>query len=119
MILLPPDHPDAPKYWMYEIGGKLRSAVTAYINGEKLDRRQLGLIKAYLRQWVNSPVWGENDELKLLRANVATIETHAHIDYCVEIATALGMDPLRESSSEDTVTDGWCWGPSKLKTKES
>jgi hypothetical protein len=38
--LLPPDHPDAPKYWTYESSGVLKPAVEKYLNGKWLTRAE-------------------------------------------------------------------------------
>jgi hypothetical protein len=76
-----PAHPDAPKYWRFETGGALGFAVMTYLNGKHLDHFQIGLIRAYLSQWVQSPVWDMNPEsdvelkqaLADLRASVTCI----------------------------------------------
>lgn len=92
--LLPPDHPDAPKYWMYESSGVLRPVVEAYLHGEVLNRHQIGILRAYLAQWVQAPVWGSSRRLDSLRFNVWTIKTQNDIRAALETAVDLGMDPL-------------------------
>jgi hypothetical protein len=94
MKLLPPDHPDAPKYWIYETGGRLRVAVLAYLRGDRLTSAQILLIRAYLTQWCNSPVWAPDLRLEALRRRVDTISTIADITACIEVADLLGIDPL-------------------------
>lgn len=98
--LLPPDHPQAPKYWMYEIGGKLRPAMKRYLSDETSEPGDVDLIRAYLRQWIDSPVWndGADDEtrsdLARLRAEVATLRSNGDITRWVEDAVDMGIDPL-------------------------
>ena len=58
--MISPDDPRAPKYWMYEESGVLRPAVEAYLNGEPLTAGQVKLMRLYLKQWIDSPVWDEN-----------------------------------------------------------
>ena len=58
--MLDPAHPDAPKFWMWETSGVLRPAIMAYIDGHTLTAAQCATMRAYLRQWVGSPVWGND-----------------------------------------------------------
>ena len=81
-----PGDPDAPKYWRDEIGGQLAGAVLRYLNGN-MTLRDVALMRAYLSQWIQSPVWdmvpdqtGEGREaLSRLRAGVGAIVTVADI----------------------------------------
>ena len=91
---LPPDHPDAPKFWMHESSGVLEPVVIAYLHDEELDVAQVKLMKAYLWQWVKSPVWGPSGTLETLRLRVAAIETYEDLGQAIHLATELGMDPL-------------------------
>jgi hypothetical protein len=90
--------PEAPHYWQYETGGELRPAVQAYLNGDELTIRQCMLIRAYLRQWVNSPVWDRNphgcEALHGLREKAGSIASVADIDACIAMLVHAGMDPL-------------------------
>lgn len=92
--LLPPDHPDAPKYWMYEIGGELQPAVKAYLNGERLNDRQLKLMRDYVYLWVSSPVWAGSGVLEALRLRVAAVKSQEDLDGAIRHAVSAGMDPL-------------------------
>lgn len=47
---LPVERP--PHHWMTEQSGRLEAAVEAYFNGDALSAVQLGLIKIYLRQYL-------------------------------------------------------------------
>lgn len=92
--LLPPDHPDAPRYWMHETSGMLAPVVEAYLKGLRLAPNQIKIMRAYLWQWVNSPVWGSSGALESLRLRVAAIKTRQDIHAAIESALDLGMDPL-------------------------
>ena len=102
MTLPDPSAPEAPKYWMYEQGGELGPAMLGYLKGDELSIRDLRLIAAYLRQWVDSPAWDANpalsaesrQELATLRQKTASARTKAQIDESVSMAVDMGMDPL-------------------------
>lgn len=92
--LLPPDHPDAPKFWMNETSGELAAAVKTYLAGERLNNHQVRLMRAYLWQWVRSPVWAPSGTLEALRLRVASIDTQQELSAAIDHATEMGMDPL-------------------------
>ena len=100
--MISPDDPRAPKYWMYEESGVLRPAVEAYLNGEPLTAGQIRLMRLYLKQWIDSPVWDENPvadedskrELAELRRLADAIETEREIADWIECALDAGIDPL-------------------------
>jgi hypothetical protein len=98
--LIPPDHPDAPKYWMYETGGKLVPAMERYLKDEPAEPDDVNLIRAYLRQWIDSPVWAAGiesetrDRLSELRRNVREIRNRHDINIWLEFAANLAIDPL-------------------------
>lgn len=91
----------APGYWMHEQSGRLAPAVERYFAGE-LQFTDIAIIRSYLRQWINSPVWDENphqnadgaQQLAELRSRAAAIATRDDIDAWVQSATDMGMDPL-------------------------
>lgn len=97
-----PSHPDAPKYWRHETGGELRVAVENYLYNRLLTVRQLALLRAYLSQWIDSPVWDLNPshdehsrvELAALRLRARRISTVADIRSWIANALAEGHDPL-------------------------
>jgi hypothetical protein len=100
-ILLPPDHPQAPKYWMNETGGRLIPAVRRYLADEPVEPGDTDLIRAYLRQWIDSPVWdagpvdgGGHTELAKLRMEVRELRNRADITAWLEHALELAIDPL-------------------------
>jgi hypothetical protein len=98
--LLPPDHPQAPKYWMYEVSGKLVPAIKRYLEGTRAFPDDVNLIRAYLRQWIDSPVWEDGAEgetrsaLDDLRRKARELRTIDDITAWVEDALNLGIDPL-------------------------
>lgn len=110
VVRLPASHPDAPKYWKYETGGELAAAVLQYLTGRSLTIRDVALMRAYLQQWVNSPVWtacAEPDgpeafpdgpevfqQLDALRKSVGQIRNREDLEQAIAIAVDLGMDPL-------------------------
>ena len=85
---------NTPGYWMAETSGELAGAVRRYVSGATLAERELELMKAYLRQWTDAPMWGPSEDLDELRIRVQLIETEADIHYCVAELVGLGMDPL-------------------------
>lgn len=97
-----PDSREAPKYWQYEIGGELVPAMHRLISQERLTETDITLIRLYLWQWIQSPVWDRNPhlgaagaaELATLRDTAGKIRTVAHIREWVAVATDWGMDPL-------------------------
>lgn len=92
--LLPPDHPNAPKHWQQETSGALKSVVWAYLTHERLTLYQIALLRAYLKQWVYSPVWKGSTELDGLREQVTEATTQRDLDCCIELAVHMGLDPL-------------------------
>jgi hypothetical protein len=97
MTLPNPYAQNAPMYWMYEMSGVLVPAVEAYFNRESMTTMQVAAMRAYLRQWIMSPVWEANTpetELAALRANINCIHGRNDIDQWLEDALTLGIDPL-------------------------
>ena len=102
MSLPSPDSPLAPKYWMHETSGKLAPAITRLINNEGLSADDILLIRSYLRQWIDSPVWDQNPEMTVksrraldqLRSRAKEIKNRADIDRWTYLAVEEGMDPL-------------------------
>ena len=91
-----------PGYWMDETSGILRPAVEAYFRHEALNEAQIAALRAYLRQWINSPVWDQNPHatetdrelLAELRHGVDRLLTREAIDLWLYEAVAIGIDPL-------------------------
>jgi hypothetical protein len=102
MKRLPPDHPDAPKYWMYEASGVLAPVVKRYLEGADLAPAEIGAMRAYLRQWIVSPAWDMNPHaeeesrraLARLRRKVDLIRSQADIEEWLQSALEEEIDPL-------------------------
>jgi hypothetical protein len=92
MILL--DHPYAPKFWRRETNRELARVVTRYLNGYPLKEAEVYLMRAYLWQWVKSPVWAPSGALKALRLRVAAIAGATDVAAAIEVMVELGMNPL-------------------------
>ena len=97
----PATAPQPPKYWTFE-PPELSVAVHAYTAGKGLTVRDVALMRAYLKQWVDSPVWegypyetdGGRQWLAGLRERVRAIASPADIKQALSIMTARRMDPL-------------------------
>lgn len=83
-----------PGYWMYEVGGELKSAVAAYLNDQPLSLREIALFRAYLIQWIDADVWAESAALAELRRSVLKIQTPRDITVWLAQAMEEGIDPL-------------------------
>lgn len=95
--------PDAPKYWRDETSGKLAAAVRSYLdNPDAMTLREIGYLRAYMSQWIQSPVWDLNPHagdasraaLAGLRAGVGAITSGADIRAWLRAAEDQGLDPL-------------------------
>jgi hypothetical protein len=89
----------APGYWQHETSGVLRPVVEAYLVSDRLTPDQIATMRAYLRQWIMSPVWDANPHgghgaLAALRERIDTLTTQNAIDRWIDDADALGFDPL-------------------------
>lgn len=96
------DHPDAPKYWTNETSGVLKPVIEVYLSGKLMTLREVAVMRAYLRQWIMSPVWDMNprrtngDALTLaaLRERIDSIVTRLDIERWLAAALESGIDPL-------------------------
>lgn len=96
---------NAPRYWTFETSGKLAAAMTRYLEGEELSDVEVSYIRAYLKQWINSPVWDQNPHigeeggegrlaLAALRQMAERLRNRAEISRWVGLAEECGIDPL-------------------------
>ena len=91
-----------PNFWMNETSGVLRPVVEKLLNGKRLLPREIAVMRAYFRQWIESPVWDLNphqtvegaSRLAELRTSVTDIATMEDISTWLEIADGEGLDPL-------------------------
>lgn len=102
-IRLPaPGDPDAPKYWLHNTDGVLVPAVNRLIKGYPLSVADIGAIRAYLRQWIWSPVWDKNptlddagaERLGAFRESLDRLATAPEINHWIRALVDEGMDPL-------------------------
>ena len=90
--LLEPDDPRAPKYWKNETSD-LPAIIAEYLQREYLTDKKIARIKAYLKQWIDSPVW-KGPAIEALRTQVNLIQTRLDIDHWIHDAVNEGIDPL-------------------------
>jgi hypothetical protein len=101
-ILPAPDDPAAPKYWIYETGGELAVSIGRLLRAESLTDRDYELIRAYFKQWIDSPAWDMNPNqdaagaaaLAALRSGVDRLATASDIHDWLRLADQTGVDPL-------------------------
>lgn len=77
---------------MHETTGVLRPAIMAYLNHDEMTGEQIAAMRAYLRQWAAGPWVGPGVET--LRADVDRLQTRDALVQWIELAVALGLDPL-------------------------
>jgi hypothetical protein len=95
VVLLSLDDPRAPKYWMHETSGVLRIAVESYLAGGEMRIRDIAALRSYLRQWIESPVWGGDCEvIAQLRQSIDGLTNRYDIARWLELALEEGIDPL-------------------------
>jgi len=80
-------------FWTQETSGVLRPAVHAYLDGEALTPEQVAALRAYLRQWIDAPVW-VGDGVPALRMAVGELVSRAAIEAWLRRALAIGILPL-------------------------
>jgi hypothetical protein len=82
-----------PGYWMNETGPALQPAVKAYLKHEPLDDGQIAAIRAYLRQWIDAPVW-HGPAINDLRAGIDGLTSRQAIRQWLDEAAEAEIDPL-------------------------
>ena len=92
-----------PGYWMNEMSGRLAPAVWTWLTfpGE-ITADDLALLRAYVIQWIDSPVWDPNpfaDEqsrliLDMLRTNAHRIASGEDLANWVKLAVEFCVDPF-------------------------
>ena len=83
----------APGYWQNETSGELRPAVERYVRNEPMSQRDITLMCAYLKQWIEAPGFF-GDEVMALRESVGAITTRAELEEWMQAADDAGVDPL-------------------------
>jgi hypothetical protein len=92
-LLLPRDHPDAPKYWMNETTGVVAPAVQAYLFNELMAPEYIPATRAYLRRWICSPVW-RGPKVDFLRGCLDELTSRTAIDRWIAIAVDEWLAPF-------------------------
>ncbi len=90
-----------PLYWRNETSG-LPAAIGAYldnrIHGTSMSAEEVGLVRAYLVQWIDAPGWENNDtlwdELIALRIDSRALNSPEQIQSWLREALEIGIDPL-------------------------
>jgi hypothetical protein len=82
-----------PGYWMHETGGELQPAVKAYLTGTPINDRQISLIRAYLKQWIDCPMW-QGDDVTWLREAIPGLTSREAIHRWADRAAQADIDPF-------------------------
>jgi hypothetical protein len=77
---------------MHETSGVLRPAVERYLRGERLSLRDIGALRAYLRQWITKGDF-RGPEIAGLRNMVDSLTSREQIELWTERAMHVGIDP--------------------------
>ena len=91
-----------PSFWMHETSGALAEVVERYLLGLSLTPEDIAYLRAYLRQWIMSPVWDQNPHaddddrwaLGELRRHINDLTNRETIERWIAWAVDEGMDPL-------------------------
>jgi hypothetical protein len=94
--------PGAPKYWRYETGGDVAQAIGRFVNHLPMSPSDIMLMRAYCRQWIDSPVWERKPKMTQsargvladLRRTGRDIDTRQQLSIWLYAAKVFGADPL-------------------------
>jgi hypothetical protein len=84
---------------MHETSGVLKPVIRRYLQGHTLDPSDIRLMRLYLEQWFDSPVWmlpGDSEglaELESMREKVRSIKSTEEIREVLKDALDWGIDP--------------------------
>ena len=82
-----------PGYWMNETSGVLKPAIMAYLTHRPMTDSDIAAMRAYLRQWIDSPVW-LGTAIDQMREDVDTLTSRETIHAWLDRALQAGIDPL-------------------------
>ena len=83
-----------PHFWMTEQSGRLEQAVESYFAGEKLSAEHLGLIRQYLRQYIERALLtGDANRGALLR-ELEGLRTTREIERFADELAEYGVEPF-------------------------
>jgi hypothetical protein len=83
-----------PHYWMTEQTGRLADAVESHINGDALTLDALGLIKQYLRQYLERAVMTGDAKRQQLLDQVAALRNSREIERFADDLAEIGVEPF-------------------------
>lgn len=84
---------DPPRYWIDSPDSELIRAIRALLLSKPLSEANYTALRAYFRQWIDSPHW-QGDGVKALRAGVSDLTTRKAITDWLDLAVKEGIDPL-------------------------
>lgn len=91
-----------PLYWRDEVTGRLAAVIARYLREEPLSAADLQVMRVYLIQWIDAPVWDSNPHLSAegrlylteLRQKARNLNTYREVEEWLDAATENGMDPI-------------------------
>lgn len=83
-----------PYFWMEEQSGALAPAVNAYMNGEALNQQEVGLLRQYLRQYIQRAVLTGDAKRQLLVDRLAKARSARDIERFAEELAEYGIEPF-------------------------
>ena len=91
-----------PCDWTDEISGQLARAVIGYLQGQQLSSIEVGALRTYFQQWIQSRAWDMNSHATIesrrslgnLRETVQSIRSADDIGQWLDGAVKLGLKPL-------------------------
>ena len=83
-----------PHFWMTEQSGRLEAAVEAYLDGEPLTPAALGLIKQYLRQYLERALMAGNANRGALLRRLDSLRGNSDIERLAEELSEYGVEPF-------------------------
>ena len=84
----------APHFWMTEESGVLAEAIEVYFSGERLQARELELIKQYLRQYVERAMLTGDAKRDRLLQSLAKLGTTRDIQRFADDIADYGLEPF-------------------------
>ena len=83
-----------PRFWMEETTGVLAEAVNAYIDGERLEPRQVELLRLYLQQYIERAVLAGDVNRNLLLQRLPKLRTARDIENFADEIAEQGIEPF-------------------------
>ncbi|MBC8078647.1 MAG: hypothetical protein H7Y32_21405 [Chloroflexales bacterium] len=83
-----------PHFWMTEQTGKLAEAMEEYFAGEKISPQALGLVKVYLRQYLERAMMTGDASRERLLQRVERLRTTNEIEQFADEIADFGVEPF-------------------------